>query len=399
MDEALLGRAPLKYRPDIDGLRAIAVMSVIAFHAGMNRASGGYVGVDVFFVISGCLISSIVFSEIAASHFSVIGFYERRIRRIFPALFAMLAICGVFAMVYLLPTELVAYCKSMLAATFSMSNLYFWKHSGYFDSPTSQPLLHTWSLAVEEQFYISFPLFLVVVRKFFPKRLRASVISLFFASLITSAIVVSRSEETAFYMPFTRAWELLLGTLLSLSVLPRLQSARLRNLAALAGIAMITFSVVGYTQQTLFPGFSALVPCVGSALIIWAGEGGSSLVGAVLSWRPVVFVGLISYSFYLWHYPVIISRQMGILTGISAVTSWHSSALLSPHRFDVLLEVALSFVLAVLSWRFVERPFRKGPLEAGRATALRAGRSGHGRIIRLLDIDRFRGGVRRALSC
>src|SRR5262249_41261265 len=205
MAEASLTRSALEYRADIDGLRAVAVLSVLGYHTGFSKVSGGFVGVDVFFVISGYLISSIVFSEIAASRFSVIGFYERRVRRIFPALFGMLAVSSVFAVVYLLPIELVAYCKSMMAAAASMSNLYFWQHSGYFDSPTSQPLLHTWSLAVEEQFYICFPLFLVVVRKFFPQRLRASVVLLFFCSLVASIIVVSHNAETAFYMPYTRA--------------------------------------------------------------------------------------------------------------------------------------------------------------------------------------------------
>jgi peptidoglycan/LPS O-acetylase OafA/YrhL len=189
MGEASLGRTALKYRADIDGLRAVAVLSVLAYHVGLNRARGG----DVFFVISGYLISYIVFSEIAASRFSVIRFYERRIRRIFPALFGMLAVFSVVATIYLLPGELVNYGKSMLAATASASNFYFWLHSGYFDSPTSQPLLHTWSLAVEEQFYISFPLFLVLVRRFFPQRLRVSVVALFFVSLLASAIVVYRN--------------------------------------------------------------------------------------------------------------------------------------------------------------------------------------------------------------
>jgi peptidoglycan/LPS O-acetylase OafA/YrhL len=362
MAKARLARSALEYRADIDGLRAVAVLSVLGYHTGFSKVSGGFVGVDVFFVISGYLISSIVFSEIAASRFSVIGFYERRIRRIFPALFGMLAVSSVFAVVYFLPAELVAYGKSMMAAAASISNLYFWKHSGYFDSPTSQPLLHTWSLAVEEQFYICFPLFLVVVRKFFPRRLRTSVVLLFFCSLVASVIVVSHNAETAFYMPYTRAWELLLGTILSLGMFPRLESAYLRNFATLTGIGMIAFSVVSYTQHTLFPGLSALVPCIGSALIIWAGEGGSSLVGAVLSWRPVVFVGLISYSLYLWHWPVIILRKMGVIVGIGAISSLHRIALLSSHRFDVLLEIALSLVLAVVSWILVERPFRNGPL-------------------------------------
>ncbi len=355
-------KSGLKYRADIDGLRAVAVLSVLAFHIGLSRFGGGFVGVDVFFVISGYLISSIIFAEINSSRFTISGFYERRIRRIFPALFALLAVSAVVAVRYLLPAELVDYAKSMLAATTSASNLYFWAHSGYFDAPTSKPLLHTWSLAVEEQFYISFPLILLLVRRFFPKRLRITVVSLFFLSLVSSCIVVARNPETAFYMPYTRAWELLLGTILSLGIFPRLNSTWLRNTIALSGIGMIAWSVLFYSRETLFPGLSALVPCVGSALIIWAGEAGTSLVGSVLSWRPVVFIGLISYSLYLWHWPVIVLRHMGMLAGASTITSgWHST-LLSPHRFDMLVEVVLSLFLAILSWRFVECPFRNGSL-------------------------------------
>jgi len=355
-------KSGLKYRADIDGLRAVAVLSVLAFHIGLSRFGGGFVGVDVFFVISGYLISSIIFADINASRFTIGGFYERRIRRIFPALVAMLAVASVVAVIYLLPGELVDYAKSMLAATGSASNLYFWSHSGYFTSPTSKPLLHTWSLAVEEQFYISFPLFLLLVRRFFPQRLRTAVVALFVVSFVSSCVVVVRNPETAFYMPYTRAWELLLGTLLSLGMFPRLRSVWLRNLATLGGIGMIMWSVLFYTQETLFPGASALLPCVGSALIIWAGEGGASFVGAVLSWRPVVFIGLISYSLYLWHWPVIVLRHMGMLVGQGAVTLGGHSALFSSHRVDMLVEVAVSFLLAVLSWRFVEQPFRRGRL-------------------------------------
>jgi peptidoglycan/LPS O-acetylase OafA/YrhL len=352
----------LKYRADIDGLRAVAVLSVLAFHIGLRRFGGGFVGVDVFFVISGYLISSIIFADINASRFTIAGFYERRIRRIFPALVAMLAVAGVVAVIYLLPGELVDYAKSTLAATGSASNLYFWWHSGYFTSPTSKPLLHTWSLAVEEQFYISFPLFLLLVRRFFPQRLRTAVVVLFLASFVTSCVVVSRNPETAFYMPYTRAWELLLGTLLSLGIFPRLKSAWLRNIATLGGISMIMWSVLFYSKDTLFPGLSALVPCVGSALIIWAGEAGASLVGSVLSWRPTVFIGLISYSLYLWHWPVIVLHRMGVLIGVGSIATGGHAALLSAHRLDMLIEVALSFLLGILSWRFVERPFRSGRL-------------------------------------
>jgi peptidoglycan/LPS O-acetylase OafA/YrhL len=362
MRETLSGRTALKYRADIDGLRAVAVLSVLAFHIRLRGLQGGFVGVDVFFVISGYLISSIVFSEIAESRYSVIGFYERRIRRIFPALFAMLAVFSVFAVIYLLPAELVAYSKSMLAATASASNFYFWRHSGYFDAPTSYPLLHTWSLAVEEQFYILFPIFLILVRKFFPTRLRLSVIVLFCGSLIASAVVVYQHRETAFYMPYTRAWELLLGTILSLEMFPGLQRTWQRNLATLAGIGLIGFSIFFYTERMLFPGLSALAPCVGSALIIGAGESGSSLIGRILSWRPIAFIGLISYSLYLWHWPIIVLQQMGVFVGESAITSHRIAALLPKHRLDMIVEVVLSLVLGTLSWRFVERPFRSGPL-------------------------------------
>jgi peptidoglycan/LPS O-acetylase OafA/YrhL len=355
-------KSGLKYRADIDGLRAVAVLSVLAFHIGLSEFKGGFVGVDVFFVISGYLISSIIFAEINARQFTIVGFYERRIRRIFPALFVMLAVFSVVAVIYLLPSELVDYAKSMFAATGSASNIFFWRHSGYFDAPTSKPLLHTWSLAVEEQFYLSFPLFLLLVRRLLPKRLFAAVVSLFFASFVASCLVVRRDPDTAFYMPYTRAWELLLGTGLSLGIFPMLRSLVLRNLATLSGIGMILWSVLSFSQETVFPGFNALLPCVGTALIIWAGEAGGSLVGSVLSWRPVVFIGLISYSLYLWHWPIIVLQKTGMLVGSGGITLEGHPALLSQHRFDMLVEVVFSFALAVLSWRFVEKPFRSGAL-------------------------------------
>ena len=343
-DEALPHQR-LKYRPDIDGLRAVAVLSVLAFHMGTVKMPGGFVGVDVFFVISGYLISYIVFSEIAESRFSIVGFYERRIRRIFPALFAMLAVFTVFASIYLLPNELVSYGESLLAAAGSASNFYFWQHSGYFDSPTSNPLLHTWSLGVEEQFYIAFPLCLVLIRRFFPQRLRAAVVVLFFLSLAYSGWLVYFRPVTAFYMLSTRAWELLMGTALSLGLFPRLKHPLVRNIASLAGIALIAYADFFYTQDTVFPGLSALAPCLGSALIIGAGESGSSLVGAVLAWKPIVFIGLISYSLYLWHWPVIVVQHLAVFGPMQ-----HGTVAIA------------SLLLGALSWRFVETPFRSGGL-------------------------------------
>jgi peptidoglycan/LPS O-acetylase OafA/YrhL len=351
----------LKYRPDIDGLRAVAVLSVLAFHMELAGFPGGFVGVDVFFVISGYLISAIVFSEIANGSYSIAAFYERRIRRIFPALFAMLLAFTACAFFCIFPSEMVNYAKSLLAATASVSNFYFWQHSGYFDSPSSNPLLHTWSLAVEEQFYVFFPLYLWAVRRFFPKYLRLSVAMLFVSSLVASAIVVLFSLSTAFYMPYTRAWELLLGTLLALDAFPRLSTGLLRNLAAIAGIAMIGYSVAAYRSTMLFPGLSALLPCVGSALLIHAGETGTSVVGRALAWRPVVFLGLISYSLYLWHWPVILLHKMGLILSMSEMPAWVVGQI-APRHYDDFVELLLSLLLAVLSWRFVERPFRSGRL-------------------------------------
>ncbi|MGD0632505.1 MAG: acyltransferase family protein [Terracidiphilus sp.] len=355
-----------KYRPDIDGLRAVAVLSVLAFHLGWGRMSGGFVGVDVFFVISGYLISAIVFSEVATSSFSILAFYERRIRRIFPALFGMLIVFSIVASFYLLPTEFVDFAKSLVAASTSSSNFYFWRHSGYFDSPTSSPLLHTWSLAVEEQFYILFPIFLVVVRRFFPERLRIGVVVLFFASLIASAVMVRIDSVTAFYMPYTRAWELLLGTILSLRMFPRMHSLLMRNVATLSGIGLILYSIVTYNRHTPFPGLAALPPCIGAVLIIGAGEFGPSLVGSVLSWRPFVFIGLISYSLYLWHWPVIILHELGLSVNLQSILAPRYANQLAAVRFDMYMEIVMSFVLAVLSWRFVERPFRSRPQRVGR---------------------------------
>jgi peptidoglycan/LPS O-acetylase OafA/YrhL len=366
MAELSKEKASLKYRPDIDGLRAVAVLSVLGFHIGGGRLPGGFVGVDVFFVISGYLISAIVFAEIAASRFSVLAFYERRLRRIIPALFAMLILFSIVASFYLLPVEFVGFAKSLLAATTSSSNFYFWLHSGYFDSPTSSPLLHTWSLAVEEQFYILFPIFLVVVRRFCSRRLRIAVVILFLGSLAASVVMVRYDAVTAFYMPYTRAWELLLGTMLSLGMFPRLHSRLLRNVAALAGIGLIAYAVLRYSRFTPFPGLAALVPCIGSVLVIGAGEFGPSLVSTALSWRPIVFIGLISYSLYLWHWPVIILHSMGLLASLQNVLLHRFAGLFPFLRFDMLMEIGVSFVLAILSWRYVERPFRSRPLRVDR---------------------------------
>jgi peptidoglycan/LPS O-acetylase OafA/YrhL len=355
-------KSTLTYRPDIDGLRAVAVLLVVAFHTGIGKFRGGFVGVDVFFVISGYLISSVILAEISAGHFSIAAFYERRIRRIFPALVVMMFVTSFLAAKYFLPTELTDFAKSLLAATFSVSNIYFWRQSGYFDAPAAlKPLLHTWSLAVEEQFYIVFPLFLVLIRKFFPNRLRAAVVLLALASFVVSAYGAFYAPTSTFYMLHTRAWELLLGTVISLNILPDFRTPLLRNAAALVGLALIVASGVFYTSNTPFPGIAALAPCVGSALIISAGKSGSSVVGRALALKPVVFIGLISYSLYLWHWPIIVFQGVGtfLVSGVS-------------ERMVKVAIIAASLLAGTISWKFVEIPFRSGRLKLTGAAVFRA---------------------------
>jgi peptidoglycan/LPS O-acetylase OafA/YrhL len=274
----------------------------------------------------------------------------------------MMIVVSVFAVILMLPVELVRFAKSLRAAVFSVSNFYFWRHSGYFDLAISYPLLHTWSLAVEEQFYLVFPLFLMLVRRFSPRRMKIAVVLLTLASLLVSVAVVRYSRDTDFYMPYTRVWELLTGTVLSLGLFPRLQAQWQRNTATLTGLALILYSVMFFSNRIQFPGLYALVPCIGSALIIGTGESGPSLVGSVLSSRPIVFIGLISYSLYLWHWPVIVFHGIGALFSMGTTVPHQYAGLLSLRKYDQLVQTAVSFTLAILSWRFVEQPFRKGSL-------------------------------------
>lgn len=350
----------LKYRSDIDGLRAVAVLSVIGCHLEIQQLTGGFVGVDVFFVISGYLISSIILKDIDNSCFSIRSFYARRIRRIFPALFFMLLVLTIFSLVYFMPLELVKYSDSLLATTIWSSNVYFWRHTGYFDSPTSYPLLHTWSLAVEEQFYVVIPIVLLMIHRYLRRWMWVSVVAMCIASFLLSVAIVSVDKNTAFYMPFTRAWELLMGTTLSLGMFPRISSVYLRNLLTAAGLAMIAIPTHLYDSNTAFPGLAALWPCLGTALIIGAGESGPSLVSALLSWRPIAFIGLISYSLYLWHWPMIVLNQMGALVDLTPRMPNGVYRLLGWHHLGLAVKVLEMVIVSAFSWRFVERPFRFG---------------------------------------
>jgi peptidoglycan/LPS O-acetylase OafA/YrhL len=348
MNATSCGKSSVKYRADIDGLRAVAVLLVLAYHLEIHRFRGGFVGVDVFFVISGFLIGSIILADLDATRFSILSFYERRIRRIFPALAVLLLGTSVLAYMFFLPSEFVDYGKSLLAATFSFSNVLFLHQAGYFNTPAAtKPLLHTWSLAVEEQFYVFLPLFLIGVRRYFPRKQRLLILIVALLSFAVSAVGAFRAHDATFYLVHTRAWELLLGTMLVLDIFPSISTMFLRNLASVLGVSLILIAGLQFTPATPFPGAAALLPCAGAGLVIAAGKSGTSIVGKALSLRPMVFIGMISYSLYLWHWPLIVFQKTDglLIRGVSpSVTK--------------LVLILASFVLATLSWRFVELPFR-----------------------------------------
>ena len=307
-----------KYRPDIDGLRAIAVLAVLFYHVRTGAVHGGFVGVDVFFVISGYLITGIIHNDVVAGRFSIRRFYDRRIRRIFPALFAVLFATTVAGAAFLLPSEFATYANSLAATTLFASNIYFAAHAGYFaPGALNTPLLHTWSLAVEEQFYLLFPIALALAYKYFPKRLRLTVALCCILSFVVSAYGVAIDPQRTFFSSLARAWELLLGSLLALNAFPQVRSAAVKEAAATLGIVAIVACAIFYSDATPFPGISALIPTAGTALIIWSGVNTVTRVTALLSLRPVVFVGLISYSLYLWHWPMIVFTRLAIDHGLS----------------------------------------------------------------------------------
>lgn len=333
----------IRYRADIDGLRTLAILPVVLFHAGVARLGGGYVGVDIFFVISGFLITGIIAREVDEGRFSIAGFYERRVRRILPALFAVtLFVLGAAAWLYF-PSDFRLVGRSVIATLLFVSNVNFWAESDYFGaSSQTKPMLHTWSLAVEEQFYIVFPLLLLAIARYGPRR-RTAVLWLVFAGSLAFSIWQTCAHPTgAFYLPMARAWELATGALLAVGAVPAVRGRGPREALALAGVLAIAIAVFGFTERTRFPGAAALLPVLGSAALIHAAPG--TLVGRALSTRLMVAIGLVSYSLYLWHWPIIVFLQYA---RDARLEGWWT-----------LLAIAASFAMAILSWHVVERPFR-----------------------------------------
>ena len=332
------------YRKDIDGLRALAVLPVLFFHAGLPGFSGGYVGVDVFFVISGYLITQIIMRELDEGSFSILRFYERRVRRIFPALFAMLAVVMAAGIVILLPGDLKSLARSAIWTLLSASNFLFYSETDYFDvAGIFKPLLHTWSLAVEEQFYLLLPATLMIVARWRPQMIKPILWAMAIVSFVV-AVAVKRGEPAfAFYLLPARDWELLAGSLLALGAFPTLRATLWREAAALAGLVLIALPVFFYDEETPFPGFGALPPVLGAVLILQYASG--TRLGHLLSINWLRGVGLISYSLYLWHWPIIV---FATYLRQAPVAGW-----------SAFLVIALSFAAAFLSWRFVEQPFRR----------------------------------------
>jgi peptidoglycan/LPS O-acetylase OafA/YrhL len=337
--------AHLKYRADVDGLRAVAILPVIFYHAGVGF-SGGYVGVDIFFVISGYLISGLILKDLNHDRFHITEFWERRVRRIVPALAVVVLATFVAGWFLFFPQDLKELGQSMLAQAVLASNFYFYADAGYFTQGVDlKPLIHTWSLAVEEQFYLFFPFFLIGVRRFSRKSIIPAILAVGAVSLLLSVYCSYAHSRANFYLLPTRAWELLTGSLLAAIPARQVSVRWLAEFLSVCGLAAILCALFLFDSETRFPGAAALLPCVGAALIIWSNDHTLTLAGKCLASRPMVFIGMISYSLYLWHWPVLVFFKYATLSPIPMV--W---------RFVLLLA---SVALATVSWKYVETPFRK----------------------------------------
>ena len=336
----------MNYRSEIDGLRAVAVIPVIFFHAGFKIFSGGFVGVDIFFVISGYLITTIIIRELNNKTFSLKSFYERRARRILPALIFLILISTIISFIFLTRSELASYFKSVNATLLFYSNFYFWETTPYFGSEADlEPLLHTWSLSIEEQFYIIFPITLILIYKFFRKYLILFFIFSFVSSLLLCQIVALKTGGTLnFYFTFSRAWELALGAICAYLIIYKnlSLSSISKNLLSSSGLALIVLSIFSFSRSTLYPSFYTLIPTLGTALIILLADK-ESIVKKILSIKLLVAIGLISYSFYLWHQPLLAFGRIFF-------ENFSNS--------KKLISLLIALLFSIFSYYYIEKTFR-----------------------------------------
>ena len=339
----------MQYRKEIDGLRALAVLPVILFHAGLNIFKGGFIGVDVFFVISGYLITTIIISEKNAGTFSLTNFYERRIRRILPALYFVMIISFVFAWFWMLPSDMKDFSDTLLTIPIFASNILFWRDQiGYFNAPAQfKPFIHTWSLAVEEQYYLLFPLFIITTWQLSKRYLLVTLIFIAIVSFIFAEWGSHYKPVASFLNLPTRAWELLLGSCIAF-YLVKYKYIKIGKLTgqflSAVGLFLILYGIFKFSKNTPFPGVYALVPTIGAALIILFASH-ENLVGKFLGSLPMVSIGLISYSAYLWHQPLFAFAR--------------NRAMTLELNNQLLVALCIScLILAYITWRFVEKPFR-----------------------------------------
>jgi peptidoglycan/LPS O-acetylase OafA/YrhL len=337
------------YRPDIDGLRALSVVAVILFHFSVPGFRGGFVGVDIFFVISGYLITKLLVLRRELPFRQWLGeFYLRRARRILPALLLVLLVSAVVAAWLFAPINFRYFGKSLALSVAMLGNYSAEQTIDYFDASwRAAPLTHLWSIAVEEQFYLLYPLLLFGALRFTPRRAQSALVVIaVLTSFALCAWASSTHPRANYYLPITRAWELGLGALLGLRALAWSPKAAAREVLAATALAAIIVSIVYFNESLPFPGWYALLPCVGTAALIATGDAGGSSIHRMLAIRPLVFIGLISYALYLWHVPIKVFRDYYMMT--------------PPGTLEVFVLLATLAVIAVLSWRWFEVPLRKG---------------------------------------
>jgi peptidoglycan/LPS O-acetylase OafA/YrhL len=335
-----------KYRTDIDGLRAFAVIAVLLYHSGIPGFEGGFIGVDIFFVISGFLISNTLLKNIDNTEFFLKDFYIRRIRRIIPPLFVIkIFVITVGVCIYDSKT-FEALGKSVISSSIFLSNVYFWRTTGYFESEVyKNPLIHTWSLSLEEQFYLLFPLFLILINKYFKTKLVTIIILLITSSFIINLFGVKYYPSATYYLLPTRVWELLIGTILSFKILPSSNNKIVKNTLFTIGISLLISSVNLINEHTMFPGYIVLLPILGVSIIIQNGINYTSSFQSILKTKIFIFIGKISYHLYLWHWPIISFYKY------LKVTAWTND--------DGFICILITLIMAYLTWRTIELPIKK----------------------------------------